>query len=98
MSMQGSLGKEVWYLDSGCSKHMTGKQALLDNYVATDGPTVVFGDNSTGQTEGYGSLTNGLVKLSKVAYVNGLKHNLISISQLCDADYKVLLDKHQGTV
>src|ERR1043166_125628 len=96
--MQGSLGKSVWYMDSGCSKHMTGTKSLLDSYVETDGPTVVFGDDSTGKTEGYGSLTNGLVKFSKVAYVNGLKHNLISISQLCDADYKVILDKHQGTV
>ncbi|GKC34136.1 retrovirus-related pol polyprotein from transposon TNT 1-94, partial [Tanacetum coccineum] len=33
-----------------------------------------------------------------VAYVNGLKHNLISISQLCDANYKVLFTKTQGTI
>ena len=65
---------------------MTGSKTLLDNYVEAAGPTVVFGDNSTGQTEGYGHLSNGLIKFTKVAYVNGLKHNLISISQLCDAD------------
>nr|GEW45326.1 retrovirus-related Pol polyprotein from transposon TNT 1-94 [Tanacetum cinerariifolium] len=35
---------------------------------------------------------------SRVAYVNGLKHNLISISQLCDANYKVLFSKTQGTI
>ncbi|GJZ72063.1 hypothetical protein Tco_0635914, partial [Tanacetum coccineum] len=32
------------------------------------------------------------------AYVNGLKHNLISISQLCDANFKVLFTKTQGTI
>ncbi|GJS71011.1 retrovirus-related pol polyprotein from transposon TNT 1-94 [Tanacetum coccineum] len=34
----------------------------------------------------------------KFAYVNGLKHNLISISQLCDANFKVLFTKTQGTI
>ncbi|GJV52314.1 retrovirus-related pol polyprotein from transposon TNT 1-94 [Tanacetum coccineum] len=34
----------------------------------------------------------------KVAYVNGPKDNLISISQLCDANYKVLFTKTQGTI
>ena len=78
---------------------MTGTKSLLTDYEeVADGPKVVFGDDSTGTTEGYGVVSNGLVKFSKVAYVNGLKHNLISISQLCDADYKVLLDKHQGTI
>ncbi|GJR04501.1 retrovirus-related pol polyprotein from transposon TNT 1-94 [Tanacetum coccineum] len=33
-----------------------------------------------------------------VAYVNGLKHNLVSISQLCDANFKVLFTKTQGTI
>ncbi|GJT67574.1 retrovirus-related pol polyprotein from transposon TNT 1-94 [Tanacetum coccineum] len=34
----------------------------------------------------------------KVAYVNCLKHNLISISQLCDANFLVLFTKSQGTI
>ncbi|GJV44671.1 hypothetical protein Tco_1429207 [Tanacetum coccineum] len=33
----------------------------------------------------------------KAAFVNGLKHNLISINQLCDANYKVLFTKTKGT-
>nr|GEU48677.1 retrovirus-related Pol polyprotein from transposon TNT 1-94 [Tanacetum cinerariifolium] len=35
---------------------------------------------------------------SRFAYVNGLKHNLISISQMCDANFKVLFTKTQGTI
>ncbi|GJS81558.1 retrovirus-related pol polyprotein from transposon TNT 1-94 [Tanacetum coccineum] len=34
----------------------------------------------------------------KVAYVNGQKHNLIIITQLCDANFKVLFTKTQGTI
>ena len=76
---------------------MTGRKALLEDFMDSSGNKVIFGDNSTGITEGYGSLNNGNIKFTKVAYVNGLKHNLINISQLCDADYKVTFDKHQGT-
>nr|GEY95505.1 retrovirus-related Pol polyprotein from transposon TNT 1-94 [Tanacetum cinerariifolium] len=49
-------------------------------------------------TKGYGSLNCNGITFTKVAYVNGLKHNLISISQLCDANFKVLFTKTQGNI
>ncbi|GJS08387.1 retrovirus-related pol polyprotein from transposon TNT 1-94 [Tanacetum coccineum] len=50
---------------------------------------VIFGDDSLGDTKGYGSVNcNGII-FTRVAYVNSLKHNLISISQLCDANFKI---------
>ncbi|GJS96977.1 putative reverse transcriptase domain-containing protein [Tanacetum coccineum] len=49
-------------------------------------------------TEGYGSVNCNGITFTRVAYVNGLKHNLINISQLCDANYKVLFTKTQGTI
>ena len=78
--MQGDYKKEVWHLDSGCSKHMTGNKSLLTDLKSCQGPVVIFGDDSTGMTEGHGVVSNGHFKFTKVAYVNGLKHNLISIS------------------
>ncbi|GJR65079.1 retrovirus-related pol polyprotein from transposon TNT 1-94 [Tanacetum coccineum] len=62
------------------------------------GPKVVFGDNSLGDTEGFGLVNCNGITFTRVAYVNGLKHNLISISQLCDANFKVLFTKTQGTI
>ncbi|GJR64139.1 hypothetical protein Tco_0010204 [Tanacetum coccineum] len=59
---------------------------------------VVFGDDSSGDTEGYGSVNFNGITFTGVAYVNGLKQNLISISQLCDANFKVLFTKTQGTI
>ncbi|GJU38777.1 retrovirus-related pol polyprotein from transposon TNT 1-94 [Tanacetum coccineum] len=41
---------------SGCSRHMTGVKSYLHKYVEQSGPKVVFGDNSTCKTEGYGSI------------------------------------------
>ncbi|GKA13315.1 retrovirus-related pol polyprotein from transposon TNT 1-94 [Tanacetum coccineum] len=79
------IRKPIWYLDSGCSRHMTGVKIYLHKYVEQPRPKVVFGDDSPCITEGYGSIKcNGIV-FTKVALVNGLKYNLISISQLCDA-------------
>ncbi|GKB36713.1 retrovirus-related pol polyprotein from transposon TNT 1-94 [Tanacetum coccineum] len=83
---------------SGCLRHMTGVKSYLHKYVEQPGPKVVFGDDSTCTTEGYGSIKcNGIV-FTKVAFVNGLKYNLISISQLCDAKYIVQFDEKRGTI
>ncbi|KAI3667434.1 hypothetical protein L6452_42491 [Arctium lappa] len=79
----------IWYLDSGCSRHMTGNKELLSSFKAKFGGAVTFGDNVQGQIKGYGELSRGNVLVSKVAYVDGLKHNLISISQLCDHGFDV---------
>ncbi|GKC26479.1 retrovirus-related pol polyprotein from transposon TNT 1-94 [Tanacetum coccineum] len=62
------------------------------------GLKVVFGDNSSCITEGYGSINCGGIVFTKIAFVNGLKYNLISISQLCDAKYIVQFDDKQGTI
>src|SRR5919202_809639 len=96
--VQGYHSEYTWYLDSGCSKHMTGCKSLLCDFRKCIGPNVTFGDASEGTTEGYGVLTNGPLTFRRVSYVNGLKHNLISVSQLCDAGYEVRFRTDRGTV
>ncbi|GJY34939.1 hypothetical protein Tco_0419408 [Tanacetum coccineum] len=83
---------------SGCSRHMTGVKRYLHKYMEQPGPKVVFGDDSTCTTEGYGFIKcNGIV-FTKVTFVDGLKYNLISISQLCDAKYIIRFDEKRGTI
>ncbi|GJT43882.1 retrovirus-related pol polyprotein from transposon TNT 1-94 [Tanacetum coccineum] len=53
---QCDIRKPIWYLDSGCSRHMTGVKSYLHKYVERPRPKVVFGDDSTCTTEGYGSI------------------------------------------
>jgi len=77
---------------------MTGCKSLLDEYRVQSGPKITFGDDASGDTEGYGVLNNGQVKFAHVAYVNGLKYNLISVSQLCDVGYRVLFDVSRGII
>nr|GEW57118.1 retrovirus-related Pol polyprotein from transposon TNT 1-94 [Tanacetum cinerariifolium] len=53
------LREPMWYLDSGCSRSMIGVKSYLHKYVEQPGPNVVFGDNSSCITEGYGSINCG---------------------------------------
>ena len=74
---------------------MTGDRALLSNVVEKAGPVVTFGDNIKGFTQVYGSLQDGNVIIDQVSVVQGLQHNLLSISQFCDKGYGVLFDKER---
>ncbi|KAJ9557485.1 hypothetical protein OSB04_012099 [Centaurea solstitialis] len=85
--------KGIWYLDSGCSKHMTGNKHVLVDYKEEAGPSVKFGGEGRGISKGYGTLTNSKTTFKRVSYVEGLTHNLLSISQLCDKDHKVSFSK-----
>ncbi|GJV60037.1 hypothetical protein Tco_1466137 [Tanacetum coccineum] len=79
-------------------KYMTMVKQHLHIYSKKSGPKVVFGDNSAGDTEGYGLVNYNAITFTTVNYVNGLKHNLININQLCDANFKVLFIKTRGTI
>nr|GFA63421.1 integrase, catalytic region, zinc finger, CCHC-type, peptidase aspartic, catalytic [Tanacetum cinerariifolium] len=46
----------LWIIDSGCSKHMTGKRALLTNFVEKFLGTVCFGNNDFAVIAGYGDV------------------------------------------
>ena len=82
-------------LGSGCSRHMTGDRALLSNMVEKAGPIVTFGDDNKGFTTGYGNLEIGNVTIENISLVEGLKHNLLSISQFCDKGFDVSFRKER---
>jgi hypothetical protein len=53
---------------------------------------VTFGNDAPGKIKGKGmvSLSNGKGKAQDVLLVDGLKHNLLSVSQMCDRGCEVL--------
>ena len=58
-----------------------------------EGGTVTFGDDSKGKIINIGNVKIGSSPLiENVILVNSLKHNLLSISQLCDRDFNVVFD------
>jgi hypothetical protein len=92
--MQGSsqdARTKPWYLDSGCSRHMTGDKQCFISFVKREGGLVTFGNNDKGQIKGKGIIgKKDSAKIEDVQYVEGLKHNLLSISQLCDSGFEVV--------
>ncbi|KAL8156240.1 hypothetical protein AgCh_001367 [Apium graveolens] len=83
--------KNFWYLDSGFSRHMTGDSILLTEFKERAGPSITFGDDSKGYNMGYGLISRENVIIEEFALVDGLKHNLLSVSQLCDKGNYVTL-------
>ncbi|KAA0032034.1 F5J5.1 [Cucumis melo var. makuwa] len=84
---------DVWYFDSGCSRHMTGNRSYSTKLKDCVTGRVTFGDGAKGKIIANGNIgKNNLPRLNDVRYVDGLKANLISISQLCDQDYKISFD------
>ncbi|GKF57744.1 hypothetical protein Tco_0171281, partial [Tanacetum coccineum] len=84
----------LWYLDSGCSKHMTGNHLKLKNFVEKFIRIIRFGNDHFGAIIGYGDYVIGDNVISRVYYVEGLGHNLFSIGQFCDSDLKIAFKKH----
>ncbi|RVW98135.1 hypothetical protein CK203_031853 [Vitis vinifera] len=79
-----------WYFDSGCSRHMTGNRSFFTNFTEFDGGNVTFGDGNVASVKGKGTIcAPGISNLEEVLYVEGLKANLISISQICDKKFNV---------
>src|ERR1051325_3225782 len=81
ISLIAKLKHQSWYLGSGCSRHMTGRRSVFQNLELKSGGDVKFGGNQKGKIIGSGTIGNGnLPSISKVLLVEGLAHNLLSIS------------------
>ena len=84
--------KDPWYIDSGCSKHMTRNKDKFMSISKSKTGNVTFGNDELGKIKGKGmvSLSNGQGKAQDVLLVDGLKHNLLSVSQMCDRGCEVV--------
>ncbi|GJS88318.1 retrovirus-related pol polyprotein from transposon TNT 1-94 [Tanacetum coccineum] len=84
----------LWYLDFGCSKHMTGDRPQLTNFVNKFLGTVKFRNDRVAKILGYGDYQIGNVIILRVYYVEGLGHNLFSVRQFCDSNLEVAFRQH----
>ncbi|GJR36756.1 retrovirus-related pol polyprotein from transposon TNT 1-94 [Tanacetum coccineum] len=88
----------LWYLDSGYLKHMTGNHSQLMNFVSKFLGTVRFENNQIAIIIRYGGYQLGNVIISRVYYVEGLRHNLFFVGQFCDADLEVAFRKNTSFI
>nr|GEU30181.1 integrase, catalytic region, zinc finger, CCHC-type, peptidase aspartic, catalytic [Tanacetum cinerariifolium] len=84
----------LWYLDPGCSKHMTGDRSRLRNFMKKFIRKVRFENDHFGAIMGFGDYVIGDNVISRVYYVEGLRHNLFCVGQFCNSDLKVAFKKH----
>ncbi|KAF1894408.1 hypothetical protein Lal_00027105 [Lupinus albus] len=89
---------ESKYLESGFSRHMTGDKSKFSFILPKDG-FVTYGDNNKGKILGIGRIGKPPhVTIDNVLYVDGLKQNILSISQLCDKNLNVIFKKDLYTI
>ncbi|GJU60789.1 retrovirus-related pol polyprotein from transposon TNT 1-94, partial [Tanacetum coccineum] len=84
----------LWYLDSGCSKHMTRDHSQLTNFINKFLGKVKFRNDHVVKILGYGDYQIVNVTISRVYCVEGLGHNLFFVGQFCDSNLEVSFRQH----
>jgi hypothetical protein len=84
--------KNIWLIDSGCSRHMTGDKGRFSSLVpVVTRRYITFGDNGHGCVLSEGEIkVSDKITLRRVALVQSLGYNLLSVSQLLDEGFEVL--------
>ncbi|CAN6572549.1 unnamed protein product [Malus baccata var. baccata] len=82
---------KVWFVDSGCSNHMTANKNILHNVDTTNLTRVKMGNGQLVDTLGRGNIAvhtkNGKMFIKDVMLVPDLKQNLLSLGQLIEHGY-----------
>jgi hypothetical protein len=86
---------DMWYIDSGASRHMIGVHEHLTDLTEIGDVEVVLGDDRVVKAVGCGTVSfqrESLppMLLREVLYVSGLKKNLVSVSAIEERGYEVL--------
>jgi hypothetical protein len=84
--------KNIWLIDSGCSRHMTGDKGWSSSPVpVVTKRYITFGDNGRGRVLSEGEIkVSDKISLGCVALVQSLGYNSLSMSQLLDEGFEVL--------
>jgi hypothetical protein len=84
--------KNIWLIDSGCSRHMTVDKGWFSSLVlVVTKRYITFRDNGRGRMLLEGEIkVSDKITLMRVALVQSLGYNLLSASQLLDEGFEVL--------
>ncbi|KEH15233.1 hypothetical protein MTR_1684s0010 [Medicago truncatula] len=77
---------------------MTGEKSMFLTLIMQERGNVKFGGDQPRKIIGIGTIGNSSICISNVWLVDGLIHNLVSISQFCDNGYDVMFDKTNCTI
>ncbi|XP_073221577.1 uncharacterized protein [Cicer arietinum] len=93
----GAQGRNEWYLDSGCSTHMTRRKDWFVKINQATRSRVKFADDTTLAADGIGDVLimrrdGGHSLIKDVLYIPGIKCNLLSIGQLLERNYMIRME------
>ena len=96
-NMAKEKNEDIWFLDSGCSNHMTGNISVFSMNDENVKSQVTLGTDSKVSIMGKGRVSVLTKKgekrtISYVYYVLGMKCNLLSIGQLSQKGYNVFFE------
>jgi hypothetical protein len=96
-TLQAKHKKHGWYIDSGCSKHMTGDKNKFLTLRKEKNGSVSFGNDNSSKIIGEGTIRigNKNEKAQNVLLVENMKHSLLSVSQMCDQGHKLTFDSEK---
>ena len=88
----------MWYLDSGCSNHMTGNKNWFTKLDESIKRVITFADGRHIDSGGKGDISiarkdGGKATITEVLYVPSMTSNLISVGQLLAKGFKMKLEK-----
>ena len=78
---------------------MTEDKSIFTSLSPKDGGFITFRDNNKGKIISIGNVGNkpSLI-IENILLIDGLKHNLLTISQLCDKRNRIIFDKDNCTI
>jgi hypothetical protein len=87
-------------MDSDCSQHVTRNKKWFSSLTPLSHKEyVTFGDDKKGKVLGTGVIkVNDCFILNDVTLVDRLSYNLLSVSQLCDANLSVIFRKSDSHI
>ena len=89
----------MWYIDSGCSRHMSEDKSFFVEVKMKNHEFATFGDNNKGKIISIGKMAKEtLPTIDNVYLLNGLQHDLLSVSQLCVMNYDVRFELSHCTL
>jgi hypothetical protein len=90
LSLHAQHKKSGWYVGNGCSKHMTSdKNKFLTLRKEQDG-SISFGNGNSTRIIGKGTVNLGskYAKEENFLFVKDMKHNILTVIQMCDQGNK----------
>lgn len=78
--------EDKWYIDSGCSHHMSGNKRKIISLKKNKSGNIILGNSSSSKVLGMGNVELDIksIEVANVFLVDGLKDRILSVGKIVD--------------